>query len=77
MTATVTLLAKARQGRRAALASLGTRDRNTDTIVSIFADAWDAPVESAPAPASNVIAFRSARRSLPAPAMAQTERLAA
>jgi len=77
----VILLEKAREGRRAALASLATREQRTNRFVSIFDDVFDEPAAALPAPEpaveSNVIAFRSARRSLPAPAMAQTGRLAA
>lgn len=63
--ATVTLLAKARQGRLAALASLQTRDARTDNVVSIFDFAFDDQPHAAPTARSNVIAFRS-RRALPA-----------
>ena len=70
---TVTYLEKARQGRRNALASLGTHKKQTDNVVSIFDYAFEAAAEREPVPASNVIAFRSTRRALPAPAEAQAE----
>ena len=70
---TVTYLEKARQGRRNALASLGTPKQHTDNVVSIFDSAFDEPVEATAPVASNVIAFRSARRALPAPAQAQPQ----
>jgi hypothetical protein len=65
--ATVTMLDKARQGRRSALASLTTRDqRNHHDVVSIFDFAFDEAPASTPAQGTNVIAFRSARHT-PAP----------
>jgi len=69
---TVTYLEKARQGRRNALASLGSHKKHTDNVVSIFDYAFEEPVEAAPSPATNVIAFRS-RRALPAPAQAPAQ----
>ncbi|GGD37454.1 hypothetical protein [Sinisalibacter lacisalsi] len=68
--ATITLLEKARQGRRNAIASLATRQQRNDTMTSIFDFVFDeAPAQpTGPAQGSNVIAFRSARRAAaPAP----------
>jgi len=59
--ATVTLLEKARQGRRNALASLANRSANTDNnVVSLFDFAFEDKPRSARA-TTNVIAFRSRR----------------
>jgi len=64
--AIVTMLDKARQGRRNALASLATREKRTQNVVSIFDFAFEEEPASAPAQGTNVIAFRSARRGAPA-----------
>jgi hypothetical protein len=76
--AIVTMLHKARQGRRNALASLATREKRSDNVVSIFDFAFEETQirASAPATGSNVIAFRSARRAA-APAPIHAERRAA
>lgn len=69
--ATITMLDKARQGRRTALASLDTRHDRTDNVVSIFDFAFDdLPVRETAAKPSNVIAFRS-HRAAPAAAAPQ------
>lgn len=68
--AIVTMLDKARLGRRNALASLATREQRNHNVVSIFDFAFDEEPANAPAQGTNVIAFRSARHApaqLPAP----------
>lgn len=72
---TVTLLEKARAGRRNAIASLGTRTDRTDTVMSIFDSAFDEPQVQLPTAAPNVIAFRSSRTTVPA--VANDDRIAA
>jgi hypothetical protein len=65
--ATITLLAKARQRRLNAIASLGTRShsRYEDNIVSIFDYAFDDRAEETKLVAKdNVVAFRSTRTHL-------------
>ena len=68
MTATITLLEKARQGRRAALAALtvarlGDEDEN---VVSIFDEAFDSKFADVELAASNVIPFPAAGTPRPA-----------
>jgi len=64
--AIVTMLDKARQGRRNALASLATREQRNHNVGSIFDFAFDEAPASTPVHGTNVIAFRSARHT-PAP----------
>jgi len=73
---TVTLLERARQGRRNAIASLATREHRTNNVVSIFDYAFEEAPARTPATGSNVIAFRSARAAAPL-AIAQDRSLAA
>lgn len=69
MTATFTLLDKARQGRRAALAALTVArlGDTEDNVVSIFDEAFDRKFAEIDAAASNVIPFPFA--STPRPAL--------
>ncbi|SMH48076.1 hypothetical protein [Maritimibacter sp. HL-12] len=60
--ATVTMLEKARQGRRNAVASLATREQRSRNVPSIFDCAFDEAPTNAPTQGTNVIAFRSARQ---------------
>lgn len=58
---TLTLLEKARRGRRNAIASLANRRDRTSNVVSIFDYAFEERETRTSTAGSNVIAFRSAR----------------
>jgi len=68
MTATITILSKARQGRRAALATLTVArlGDDDDNVVSIFDEAFDAKFADVERSASNVIPFPTATTPRPA-----------
>jgi len=68
MTAKTTILAKARQGRRAALAALTVARLGDDdeTVVSIFDEAFDAKFADFEQAGSNVIPFPTAGTPRPA-----------
>jgi len=68
MTATITFLDKARQGRRAALAALTVArlGDDDDKVVSIFDESFDAKFADIEQSASNVVAFPGAASRRPA-----------
>ena len=71
MTASITLLEKARRGRRAALAALAVARMydEDDSVVSIFDDAFEALPLEVDFTGSNVIPFRLTTAGTPRPAM--------
>lgn len=71
MTAQITILEKARLGRRAALAALAVArlGDDEDSVVSIFDDSFDAKFAEYDADQSNVVPFRAAAATTPRPAL--------
>lgn len=69
MTASITLLEKARRGRKAALAALAVVRMydDDDSLISIFDEAFETQSVEAPFAGSNVIPFRLATASTPRP----------